>query len=273
MSDIKENVLNYSSSKNGNEIEVILKYMGYDCRLKSTSTEERLKEIKQRFDINTRKVELTENWYDHMLLPVLVRHKGEYRAVLPSFRGKGIIYRGDEHKKIDKKTASQMGKTGYCFYKGFSEHKITRLGLLKYMLSCVRPREYAVIVLAAYMAAVFAKVFPRAQYIIINNIIPSGTSKNLLPIAMYLLSIAIISAVLNMFRGVVSANMSLIIGANFQGALISRMLKLKPSFFSERRSGSLSRTLCLFRTYPIFFRARALPLCCHLYCRLYMQER
>ena len=96
------------------------------------------------------------------------------------------------------------------------------------------------------MAAVFAKVFPRAQYIIINNIIPSGTSNNLMPIAMYLLSIAIISAVLNVFRGVVSANMSLIIGANFQSALISRLLKLKPSFFSQQRLGSLSRTIMTF---------------------------
>lgn len=246
MAGIKENMLNYSSSGENHEIERILRYMGIDCRLKSSTVDGKLQEIKRRFDINTRCVELTDDWYSKMLLPVLVEQNGEYKAVLPNYSGRGIMYKDGKRIRLDKKNASDIGDTGRCFYKGFAEKKITRIGLVKYMLSCVRPQEYAVIFAAAYFMVRFARRFPRAQYTIFNSVIPSGTADNIMPIAMLLMGIALIYAVLSVFRGIVSSNMSLIIGANFQSALVSRLLKLKPSFFSERRSGSLSRTIVRF---------------------------
>ena len=243
--DLYDSIRRYSS-RHRSETELVLRHLGHNEPLESEGAEAQTEEAKRRFGVSVRRVELKGEWYKNMLLPLLVEYEGEMKAVVPDFSGQGIMRLGKRRVRMNSAVAEKADNTGICFYRGFSDEKITRRGLLKYMLGCVSVREYAVIAAAAVMVSVFAVAFPQVQYYIFNNVVPSGTTWGIPPACALLLGIAAISAVLNIFRGTVSANMSLIIGANFQSALASRLLRLRSSFFSDRKAGSLSRTIITF---------------------------
>ena len=244
--DAYSDIINALSSKPGSGLESILHYMGCDERLNGTTTDECLEELKNTYGISNRMVELKNAWYTDNMLPLLIEYKGEPVAVLPNYRGRCFYIGKKGRVRITEENAGGFAKTALCFYKGFREKKISKTGLLKYMLSCVKSTEYAAVIAAAAATAVFSLVFPQVQYYMFRDIIPSGARGGIDPLLHLLLAIAAVSLALNIFKRVTAANISLVISANFQGALLSRLLELKPSFFSENRSGSLSQNITRF---------------------------
>jgi ABC-type bacteriocin/lantibiotic exporters, contain an N-terminal double-glycine peptidase domain len=177
------------------------------------------------------------------MLPLLIMHKGRLKAVLSNFKGNCYYTENGIRIYITEKNASEFETSAVCFYKGFETEKISQLSLLKYMFSCIHSREYVVIFFAMILATLFATVMPQAQYYIFNYLIPAGTTNDIMPISLLLSGIIIMTLVVNMFKGIVTANMPLTISANLQGAMLSRLLSLKPRFFVGAKSGGLSRMI------------------------------
>ncbi len=89
----------------------------------------------------------------------------------------------------------------------------------------------------------FSMVIPKVQYYIFNHLIPSGTIKDILPISCLLLGLITILLSLSIFKGIVTANIPITVSANLQGAIISRLLSQKISFFDNQRAGALSSSI------------------------------
>ncbi|MBR6399746.1 MAG: ATP-binding cassette domain-containing protein [Firmicutes bacterium] len=236
-------ILNSASSDNNSEIEVILRYLGYDYRVKANTLRQQFEEVLNELGLSFRFVELSGEWYTDNMLPLMVWHNGEYKAVLPGFKGTCYYYDGKNRKRITGENADEFDTTGICFYKGFKKGQVTKAGLIKYMLSCVRKREYLLMLAAAALVTLFSVLYAQMQHHIFQSLIPSGSGKYVASITAFLLGLAISMFVVNVFKGVVSANIPLVISANLQGALIARLLRLKPSFFEERQSGSLGENI------------------------------
>lgn len=231
---VSSNVKSYK-----NELEIILDYFGIDYSFEADTFEKQLEEMKNKFDISYRIITLSDGWHKDSMLPLFVSGK----AVVPDFRGKCSLYRGDKRISISDKYAKEFDDKALCFYKGFVNDKISRLSLIKYMLKCISVKEYAVLIISMIAVMLFSTVMPQAQYYIFNNLIPAGTKSDILPIGCLLFGVIVISLVIYIFRGIITANIPLCISANLQGAVISRLLKLKAGFFTEQKAGSLSSSI------------------------------
>ncbi len=233
------NIVSSGEKNYKNELEIILDYFGIDYSFEADTFEKQLEEMKNKFDISHRIITLSDGWHKDSMLPLLVSGK----AVVPDFRGKCSLYRGNKRIAISDKYAKEFDNKALCFYKGFSADKISRLSLIKYMLKCISVKEYAVLIISMIAVMLFSTVMPQAQYYIFNNLIPAGTKSDILPIGCLLFGIIVISLVIYIFRGIITANIPLCISANLQGAVISRLLKLKAGFFTEQKAGSLSSSI------------------------------
>lgn len=231
---VSSNVKSYRS-----ELEIILDYFGIDYNFEADTFEKQLEEMQNKFDISCRIITLEKDWYKNSMLPLFVSGK----AIVPDFRGKCSFYRENKRIAISQKNVGEFDNKALCFYKGFSADKISRQTLIKYMLKCTSLKEYAVLIISMIAVMVFSTVMPMAEYYIFNNIIPSGTKGDILPIGCLLLGVIVISLVIYIYRGFVTANIPLCVSANLQGAVISRLLRLKAGFFTEQKAGSLSSSI------------------------------
>ena len=226
-----------------NELEAVLGYYGIKYTIESVSLEDRLEEIKNKFNITCRVVTLDNGWYKDNMLPLLVKRGEEFKAVLPSFNGSCIFRDGRRRIRITGKNAASFDSKALCFYRGFEDEKVTRLSLIRYMFKCITAKEYAALIASMIAVTLFSTVIPQAQYYIFGHIIPAGTKGDILPMGCLLCGIIIISFVMYVYKGFVAANIPLNINANLQGAIISRLLSLKAGFFNGQRSGSLSSAI------------------------------
>ena len=225
------------------EIEVILDYFGIDCGVESDLFEKQLEEIKNKYDINYRIITLSDDWYKNSMLPLLVRDGDLFKAAIPDFNGKCHCYINKKRTKFSNNNTNKIKKEALCFYRGFGLDKISRLSLIKYMLKCISIKDYLMVTVLMIAVMLFSTVMPQTQYYIFNNLIPSGTKGDIFPISCLLLGIIIASLMIYIFRGIITANIPICIGANLQGAVISRFLNLKACFFTKQKSGSLSNSI------------------------------
>lgn len=237
------NILSSEVKNYKNELEIILDYFGINYNFESDILEKQLEEIKNKFDISYRIITLDKDWHRNSMLPLLVRSDDLFKAVIPNFNGKCYCYIDNRKSFISENDDNKFGDTALCFYRGFETSKISRLSLVKYMLKCISFKEYLAVFIAMIAVMVFSTVMPMAQYYIFNNLVPSGIKSDILPLSCLLFGIIVISLVIYIFRGIVTANIPLCISANVQGAIISRLLKLRAGFFTKQKSGSLSNSI------------------------------
>ena len=233
------NIIRFDTKSYKSELEIILDYFGIDYNIEADTFEKQLDEIKNKYDINYRIITLSHNWYQNSMLPLLVSGK----AVIPDFMGKCNCYSNNKKISISDKNADKFDNTALCFYRGFGEDKISRLSLIKYMLKCISVKEYIAVIGSMIAVMLFSTVMPQAEYYIFNNLIPSGTKSDIFPVGCLLIGVIIISLVIYLFRGIVAANIPILISVHLQGAVISRLLKIKAGFFNGQKSGSLSSSI------------------------------
>lgn len=143
----------------------------------------------------------------------------------------GIVYPTDGIEKI---TASKSGM--------ISEVTVN-IGEDVKMEDTVAIIPDAAVIISMTAVMLFSTVMPQAQYYIFNNLIPAGIKSDIIPIGCLLFGVIVISLMIYIFRGIITANIPLCVSANLQGAVISRLLKLKAGFFTEQKSGSLSSSI------------------------------
>ncbi|MGN1319315.1 MAG: peptidase domain-containing ABC transporter [Lachnospirales bacterium] len=235
------NIAGFDGNKNHNQLDIILKYFGINNNF--GYNENNLDKICDKFNINYRFVRLNKKWYKNNMLPIIAKYNDSYIAIIPNLRGRCFYYKGNQKIYITENIAKDIDKDAICFYKCFNKSSISRLDLIKYMIRCITIKEYIAAFVIMLAAVLFSTVMPVAQFYIFNNLIPSGTGSDILPIASLLFGVIIISFVIQVVKGIITSNIPLSVEANLQGAVITRLLKLKASFFTKQKAGSLSNSL------------------------------
>jgi ABC-type bacteriocin/lantibiotic exporter with double-glycine peptidase domain len=236
------NIIKSDSKGYKTELEIILDYFGIDGRLTEKGTfEDRLNELKGKYDIHCRLVTLGKGWQNNSSLPLIVKQGSELKAVIPDFKGRCFIYEDGKRQYIHD--TAEFAGDAVCFYKGFGKERISKAGLVKYMLRCISPWEYVTVLVAMVAVVLFSTVMPQAEYYIFNNVIPSGTRSDIIAVGALLFGIITISLAVYLVKEFAVANIPLEISANLQGAVVARLLKLKMSFFGEQKAGRLSNGL------------------------------
>ena len=222
-------------------IENVMFFFGIKAKLKSSDFEKQLLEIKNDYNINLRRITLEENWHKNGILPMVIYKDGVPKAAIPDFLGRYYIYEKGRKRKIV--SADNIDDSAYCFYRSFEKSHISRSDLIKFMLKSVNKLNYILLFAATALFMIIYALIPRIQYYIFNNVIPSGTTADISPIAYLLTGVVIVLFSVNIFKGTIAASIPHCINAHMQGAILSRLLMLKTEFFSGQKSGKLSSAI------------------------------
>ena len=200
---------------------------------------EKLDFIAKEYDIHIRRVNIEESWTDGGVLPTLVEYGDEYRVVLPSATGRLYWYENGKHRRVTKQDAENFGAEGICFYKGMGEEH-TIPGFLKHLCSAVSGKEAAWILILGFLGILLGLAVPMVNYVIFQYIIPAAAWADVFPASCILLAAAGMTFCANLLQSVLLSRSVLKMGIYAQGALFSKLLRVKTDFFTERKSGELA---------------------------------
>lgn len=224
----------------GGELDLILEYYRLPTELDDgLSLEEQISFISDRYDVQTRRVVLKPDWYRGGVLPTLVETEQGYRAVLPSVSGHAYFYENGKRRRITNKNQSAFGENGICFYQGVGEVH-TVFGFLKFLSAAVSSGEKLWILLLNLLCLLVGLAIPAVNYVIFHYIIPAASLPDIFPIACILFAVAGMMFVTGLLQSSLLSKAMLKMGIYAQGALFSKLLRLKTEFFQERKSGELS---------------------------------
>jgi len=226
-------------------VGVIAKYFGSELRC-GGNIDERLEYLDKICDIKSRTIRLEGKWYSNSAMPLLVKTENGEFAVIPDTFGVCRYYENGRYKKITKKNSAMFGSEAKCFYKGFSVGKITAVKLVKYIFDSISLKDKIMVAVMSILATLTGLIFPAANYIIFNHIIPSGTFGDILPMAALLIGVTGTIAAAELMRGTVLTNVISKIEVNVQGAMFSRVLRLKSGFFRKENPGELADIIINF---------------------------
>lgn len=200
---------------------------------------EKLEFIAKEYDVHIRRVKIEKNWTDGGVLPTLVKYVDNYRVVLPSVTGRLYWYENGKRRRVRKQDAENFGTEGICFYKGMgTEHTIP--GFLKHLCGAVSGKEAAWILLLGLLGILLGLAVPMVNYVIFQYMIPAAAWADILPVFCILLAAAGITFCANLLQSFLLTRSVLKMGVYAQGALFSKLLRVKTEFFTERKSGELA---------------------------------
>ncbi|MCH5186445.1 MAG: ATP-binding cassette domain-containing protein [Oscillospiraceae bacterium] len=221
------------------ELYLIKRYFGVSD-IEKIPEENATEYLNDRYDIRTRKIRLEGDWYKGCATPILANYGEEEKAVLPDSCGRCSYFDKGKKIRITKKNADLFSVDAVCFYKGLGNGKISVAHLIKFMLKSVTAQEKILAVIASVLATLTGLIFPFANYMIFNYVIPSGSIGDAFPIAALLVGVTGTIAMASMFQLVIFANVISKVGVNVESALFSRILKLNSGFFKDRNTGEFA---------------------------------
>lgn len=229
-------------------LEVIAGYYGIE------DTELDYEMLDDKFDIKTRNIILTKNWYKNSALPMII----DYTAVIPDIFGNCRYYDKGKFIKINSKNYTKFGSNALCFYKGIGNGKITAGKVLGYIFSSITLKDKMAVILCSLLVTAMGLLMPIINYTVFNYIIPSGTFDDIFSLVFLFIGTICISVLSLIFQMTVISNVILKVSIYLQSALFSRLLRLKADFFKEKNSGELSDIIIQFTDISNIFSARSI---------------
>lgn len=263
----REMYVNLRSSIRKNEtvdgINAVLKFLNIKERADASLTqEEQIRYAEENLFIKTRHIKLDDGWYFTAALPMLARSKsGEWYAVLPAANG-GCKYTDNGKKvKITAKNADMFDGEAICFYKTMGDKNISEFGLFSFIWGCTCVKDRITVLSASALAVIAGMLLPWANSFIFSRIIPTGNASGALSAAALILSAVIAAALMRLMQSLILTNSMVRAGAYVQSGIFSRLLRIKPEFFKNTKSGELSRMITEFSDISRIVSVRSISAC------------
>ena len=194
--------------------------------------------------LTRREVALKRKWWTHGDGPIVAETvDGEIVTLIPKKFG-GYSYIDPKTEKvitINKETSKLISPTGKCFYKPFpNDRSMTVKDLIIYVLKSFSAFDIAFLAGIAIIVSLMGLIMPKITQIIYNQIIPSGTIKDIFPMGALLLGVTIGTTAFSLFQSLWIARIGDKIQFTTQGALWIRLLNLPIGFFKNYGSGDLA---------------------------------
>ena len=228
-------------------IDEILKYYHVKSRevpdnIKDTN--EQLEYLMRPYGIMRRTVRLEKGWYRDAVGAMLgvMKESGRVVALIPAgFSGYCYIDPDSGKKiKINRRNQRLFDSEAIAFYKPFPLKKIGLGSVAKYIAETLSAAEFALIALATLALSVIGMLSPKLNNILFAAVLPSGSVRLLLSIAVFTVSVSVSSLLISATKEMITARINTKMSVSVQAAAMMRIMSLPADFFKGYGSGDLS---------------------------------
>ena len=234
------------SARTAGALEKILKYYHMEYReppRTATGLEETLDYVLHPQGMMYRRTELPKGWYRDAFGAYLgfMEEDGSPAALIPQ----GFGYRcyntvtGDSFH-LNKKTEGRLKREAYCFYRPLPQREISIGLLVKYILQCLRPSDFIVILAVTVLSTMVGLLLPRLTGILYGPVLENRNIGVLFAMAVLMLSVRISRLVIDTGSQLITGCIQTRLQLNVESAVMMRVLSMPPDFFREYNSGELS---------------------------------
>lgn len=228
-------------------IDEILKYYHVKSRevpdnIKDTN--EQLEYLMRPYGIMRRTVRLEKGWYRDAVGAMLgvIRESGRVVALIPAgFSGYCYIDQDSGKKiKINRRNQRLFDSEAIAFYKPFPLKKIGLGSVAKYIAETLSAADFALIALATLALSLIGMLSPKLNNILFAAVLPSGSVRLLLSIAVFTVSVSVSSLLISATKEMITARINTKMSVSVQAAAMMRIMSLPADFFKGYGSGDLS---------------------------------
>lgn len=228
-------------------IDEILKYYHVKSRevpdnIKDTN--EQLEYLMRPYGIMRRTVRLEKGWYRDAVGAMLGVMKESVRvvALIPAgFSGYCYIDPDSGKKiKINRRNQRLFDSEAIAFYKPFPLKKIGLGSVAKYIAETLSAADFALIALATLALSLIGMLSPKLNNILFAAVLPSGSVRLLLSIAVFTVSVSVSSLLISATKEMITARINTKMSVSVQAAAMMRIMSLPADFFKGYGSGDLS---------------------------------
>lgn len=223
----------------------ILKYLGKEVPQvpeSITDLNEQMEYMLRPSHTMHRRVELVGQWWKESIGCFLGSTKdGDIIAIFPgTWSGYYYIDKNGKKIKINKETAKNLNVDAFCFYKAFPLKSLKIIDLVKFIIKSMPPVDVFYIALFVAIAQGFALLGPEIQKIIYENIIPSGSTSLIFPIASFMFGITFGSVLIGITESLINTRFGTKFGLAVSSAVMIRFFSLPTKFFKQYTAGELA---------------------------------
>ncbi|MDY7007718.1 MAG: NHLP bacteriocin export ABC transporter permease/ATPase subunit [Cyanobacteriota bacterium] len=202
--------------------------------------EDPIEAIASASHIRTRRVTLTNKWWQQDCGPLLAYNEAKNRPVALLKTTNYEIFDPIELTRIplNQTTAQELASIAYTFYRPFPNRDILAFDIFKLAFRG-RLKDLLIVATTGIIATLLGMLTPVATGIIIDNAIPDANEKLLIEIGLGLLAASFGVSIFQLTRGFVTLRLKTISSSTIQAAIWDRLLKLTPAFFREYSTGDL----------------------------------
>lgn len=228
-------------------IDEILKYYHVKSRevpdnIKDTN--EQLEYLMRPYGIMRRTVRLEKGWYRDAVGAMLgvMKESGRVVALIPAgFSGYCYIDTDSGKKiKINRRNQRLFDSEAIAFYKPFPLKKIGLGSVAKYIAETLSAADFALIALATLALSLIGMLSPKLNNILFAAVLPSGSVRLLLSIAVFTVSVSVSSLLISATKEMITARINTKMSVSVQAAAMMRIMSLPADFFKGYGSGDLS---------------------------------
>lgn len=228
-------------------IDEILKYYHVKNRevpdnIKDTN--EQLEYLMRPYGIMRRTVRLEKGWYRDAVGAMLgvMKESGRVVALIPAgFSGYCYIDPDSGKKiKINRRNQRLFDSEAIAFYKPFPLKKIGLGSVAKYIAETLSAADFALIALATLALSLIGMLSPKLNNILFAAVLPSGSVRLLLSIAVFTVSVSVSSLLISATKEMITARINTKMSVSVQAAAMMRIMSLPADFFKGYGSGDLS---------------------------------
>ena len=226
----------------------LLKHMG----VKEREVPGNVKGLRDRLDfllsstgILYREIILSRGWQNDAMGPMIgsLKDTGTVIAILPSEMG-GYEYTdpaSGAKVKINGHTAANISEEALCFYRPLPMRELKLKDLLRYMLSCLTPRDRISVLLAAAAIALVGLLIPKLNQILTGTVIAAGSTRLLVAVVSFLFFATVTTILLTIIKNMLLARIRYKLNVNVSAATMMRILSLPAAFFRDYSVGELNQ--------------------------------
>ena len=228
-------------------IETILEY--YRVKPKDVPEEIRdmnevLEYLMRPYGIMRRGGRLEKGWYKNAVGAMLGTKKddGSVVALLPySFGGYRFYDRKRErYVRVSRRNEDLFEEDAIAFYKPFPLKKMSVRDFMHYLMEQIAPIDLLILVIAMAAASGVGLLMPKLTSALFSDVIKIGSSRLLVGIAIYMVSVSLSALVFSVVQSFATARITTKLDIAVEAASIMRVLSLPATFFKNFNAGELA---------------------------------
>lgn len=193
-----------------------------------------------------REVYLEGKWWESNALPLICKYrdKDEFVVLLPGkFGGYEYDDGSGKKKRVDKRRAKLFEQQAYCFYRPLSVKVSSAKEFILFFFSIYNFSDWLMLFLTSIFVVAMGLIVPLVNSFIFNQVIPSGTMDDILPVAALLFGVILTSCLFGLLKAIWISRVGEKVRIMVEAGTWGRVLNLPVHFFKGYEAGDLTRRI------------------------------